>query len=152
MSECCRRRCPMAYRCRMITVALLAHAAACWGGAAGTGGESAKQERGKQELAKLQGVWKVTALTYNGKDYLADGMSGFEFAIKGDEAVVQGNDKVKKEYARLRLKLEPEVMPKFLELTITGGVQKDAKLEGIYELKDRDFKLCVRVFGVDRRA
>jgi uncharacterized protein (TIGR03067 family) len=113
--------------------------------AAGTGQDAAKKEQ-----QKLQGTWKVTALTYNGKDFFAKGQAAFDFIIKGDEIVVQGNDAVKKEYARLRFKLDPSVMPKIFDLTVTSGVQADAKLEGIYELQADELKLCVRVFGQDR--
>lgn len=104
----------------------------------------------KKELEKLQGTWTTSALTYNGKDYFADGKTGFRFVFKGDVATVEGNDQVKKEYAKLRFKLTPETKPRQLDLTVTDGVQKDAAIEGIYELKDDELKICVKVFGNDR--
>jgi uncharacterized protein (TIGR03067 family) len=36
------------------------------------------------------------------------------------------------------------------DLTVSIGTQKDAKMEGIYEVKGDEFKLCVKVFGNDR--
>jgi uncharacterized protein (TIGR03067 family) len=109
-----------------------------------------KPDAAKQELDKLQGTWTTAALTYNGKDYFADGKPGFRFVFKGDVATVEGNDEVKKEYAKLRFKLDPEAKPRRLDLTVTAGVQKDAAIEGIYELKDDELKICVKVFGNDR--
>ncbi len=109
------------------------------------------KETVKKDLDRLQGAWTATALTFNGADFLANGKAaGFRFAFKGDEVVVEGNDAVQKEYARLKLKLDPAAAPRLVDLTVTGGVQKDAVLEGIYELKDDELKLCVRVFGKDR--
>jgi uncharacterized protein (TIGR03067 family) len=104
----------------------------------------------KAEVKKLQGTWKVTAVTYNGKDFYEKGQPPFDFIIKGDEIVVQGNDAVKKEYARMRFKLDPSFTPKLFDLTVTGGIQLNAKMEGIYELKGDDLKLCIRIFGNDR--
>jgi uncharacterized protein (TIGR03067 family) len=104
----------------------------------------------KKELDKLQGAWTTTKVIYNGKEYFADGKPGLRFVFKGDAAAVEGNDEVKKEYARLRFKLDPEAKPRRVDLTITEGIQKDAALEGIYELKDDELTICVKVFGNDR--
>jgi len=113
-------------------------------------GQDAPKDAVKKELDRLQGTWKATALTYNGKDFFADGKASFQFIIKGDVAVIKGNDKVKKEYAKIRLKLDPATKPKIVDITVTGGVQKDAVIEGIYQLKGDEFKICARVFGTDR--
>jgi uncharacterized protein (TIGR03067 family) len=110
----------------------------------------AADEAAKKELAKLQGTWKAAALTYNGKDYFADGKAGFQFVIKDDVILVEGNDEVKKEYARIRIKVDPSATPKTMDLSVTSGVQKDAVIEGIYELKDDELRLCVKVPGKDR--
>jgi uncharacterized protein (TIGR03067 family) len=72
------------------------------------------------------------------------------FTFKGDEAVVEGNDAVKKEYAKIRVKLDLSTMPKSMDITVVGGVQKDAVIEGIYELKEDELKICAKVFGNDR--
>src|SRR5688572_21941492 len=104
----------------------------------------ADEAAAKKEVARLQGTWQATALTFNGKDFLAGGKQGFQFVIKGDEAVVRGDDAVQREYARLKLKLDTSTTPKIVDLTITAGSQQNATLEGIYELKDDEFKLCVK--------
>ena len=104
----------------------------------------------KGEVKKLQGTWKTAALTYNGSDFLKGGKPGFNFTFKGDEAVIEGNDAVKKEYAKIRVKLDPATMPKSMDITVSGGVQKDAVIEGIYELKGDELKICAKVFGNDR--
>jgi uncharacterized protein (TIGR03067 family) len=96
----------------------------------------------------LQGEWAVEALEYNGKDYTDK--YKIAFACKDDVLTVQGDGAVRKEYAKLTFKLDPSTTPKCVDLTVAGGVQKDAKLEGIYELKGDELRLCVKVFGSDR--
>jgi uncharacterized protein (TIGR03067 family) len=113
-----------------------------------------KEERPKvsKELEPLQGIWTTSALTYNGKDFLANGKTGFQFVFKGDEATVEGNDAVKKEYAKIKVKLDQATTPKCIDITVTGGIQLNAVIEGIYELAEDEFKLCAKVFGKERPA
>jgi uncharacterized protein (TIGR03067 family) len=108
----------------------------------------AEDDKVKKDLKALEGTWNVESLEYNGKD-IKDKYK-LSFVFKGDQVTVEGDDKVKKEYATFKLKLDPTGMPKVMDLTVSGGVQKDAVLEGIYELKDDELKICVMVFGKDR--
>jgi uncharacterized protein (TIGR03067 family) len=105
-----------------------------------------------REVKKLEGTWTTTALTYNGKDVLAEGKSSFNFVFKGTEATVEGNDAIKKDYAKIRVKLDVTTKPKIMDITVAGGIQKDAVIEGIYELKDDELKICAKVFGNERPA
>lgn|ERR1043166_9495093 len=101
----------------------------------------------KKELAKLEGTWNVTEITYNGTDH---SKLNINFVFKGNEVLVEGNDKVKVEYARLKIKLDLTTTPKLFDLTVGEGVQKGNDMEGIYELKGEELKICVKVFGKDR--
>jgi len=106
-----------------------------------SGGDAADA---KKELAKFDGAWNVSEVTYNGKDH---SKLKFNFVFKGDEVVVEGDDKVKVEYARLKIKIDPATTPKTFDLTVGAGVQKGADMEGIYEFKGDELRICVRVFG-----
>jgi uncharacterized protein (TIGR03067 family) len=101
----------------------------------------------KKELAKFAGTWTVTELIFNGKDH---SNLKFNFVFKGDEAVIEGNDNIKLEYARLKILLDPTTKPKILDIKVLGGIQKDATLEGIYEFKGDELRICLKVFGNDR--
>ena len=70
--------------------------------------------------------------------------------FKGDEATVEGNDRVKIQYARLTLKFDPSTTPKMLDLTVTDGSQQGAVVEGIYELKGNELRICAKVIGKER--
>jgi uncharacterized protein (TIGR03067 family) len=104
----------------------------------------------QKDVEALQGKWDTAALTYNGKDFLADGKRGFHFVFKGDEAAIEGNQAVKKEYTKIKVKLDPSATPKCIDITVTGGIQLNAVVEGIYELKADELKICARVFGNER--
>lgn len=108
------------------------------------GGAAADEAK---ELEKLKGTWSVSDLTYNGKDH---SKLKFNFVFAGNEVVVEGNEQVKVEYARLKIKLDPSTAPKLFDITVGDGVQKGAAMEGIYELKDNQLRLCIKVFGKDR--
>jgi uncharacterized protein (TIGR03067 family) len=106
----------------------------------------------KKDIAKdlegLQGDWSVTELQFNGKNVTEK--YKFSLTFKGDTATIDGDGAVKKEYAKLRFKLDPSTMPKCADVTVVGGTQDAATLEGIYELKGDELQLCVKVFGLDR--
>ncbi len=100
----------------------------------------------KKETAKFQGTWNLDALTYDGKEEKLK----FKIVFKGNEGTVQGNDKVQTEYAKIKFKLDPAASPKGFDITVTGGSQTDATMEGIYELKDDELRICAKVFGKGR--
>ncbi|MBI1918626.1 MAG: TIGR03067 domain-containing protein [Planctomycetes bacterium] len=102
----------------------------------------------KKELAKVQGTWTTTSLKYNGKD-LSDKYK-LTLVFKDDQVRVEGNDEVKKEYAKAAIKLDSSTSPRCLDIKVIGGSQKDAVMEGIYEVKGDRLTLCVKVLGKER--
>lgn len=104
----------------------------------------------KKEVAKLQGTWSATSLRWNGKDMPTDGKLAIQFVFKGDQATVKSSKAVEKEYAKITFKLDPSTDPPVVDLVVSGGVQKDAKIEGIYRIKDDELTICAKVFGMDR--
>jgi uncharacterized protein (TIGR03067 family) len=107
-------------------------------------------EEVKKDLAKLQGTWETVSLNYNGKDFPTEGKGRFRFVFKGDKATVTGNKAIQKEYAKISFKLDPSTMPRIVDLTVSDGSQLNAVMEGIYEIKGDEMRLCVKVFGKDR--
>jgi uncharacterized protein (TIGR03067 family) len=104
----------------------------------------------KKDLEKLQGTWTTVSLKYNGKDFDSEGKGKLRFVFKGDQATVEASDEIKREYAKVNFKLDPGTTPCCVDMTIAAGTQKDAVIEGIYELKGDEFKLCAKVFGKER--
>lgn len=112
--------------------------------ALGTVGRSADAAK---DLEKLQGAWVAEEIFHNGKDY---SKYKFRFVVKDNQMLVEGNDEVKKDYAKITFKLDPSTTPPCLDLMVSVGGQEGAKMEGIYEVKGDTLKLCVNVFGQDR--
>jgi uncharacterized protein (TIGR03067 family) len=120
-----------------------------WAGNAG-GGDAKGKDPAKRDLDLLQGNWNATAVTYNGKDFLAESKAGLRFVFKGAEATVEASEAVKKEYAKIKIKIDPGTMPPIMDITVSAGTQLDAVIEGIYELKKDELRICARVLGNDR--
>ena len=105
----------------------------------------------KKELARLEGGWQATSLEYDGKAH-EEVAKQLRLVFKGDAVEVEAGEQVRKEYGKLTVKIDPTTTPKIMDITVAAGEQKDAALEGIYELKGDELKLCVRVIGTGRPA
>jgi uncharacterized protein (TIGR03067 family) len=110
--------------------------------------DDAADKAAKQEVAKLQGTWKATTLEYNGKDIA--NKYPIQLVFKDDLATVGSSKEVEKEYTKITFKPDPSTDPKCVDLIIAAGIQKDAKLEGIYKIKDDELTICAKVFGMER--
>jgi uncharacterized protein (TIGR03067 family) len=106
----------------------------------------------EKKADKLDGTWVPSKLVYNGKDLTNDNKVKFKLVFKGKQVTVAGTEAVEKEYAKLTFKLDPSTTPKLIDLTVSAGIQKDAVMEGIYELTKDELKICTKVFGKDRPA
>jgi uncharacterized protein (TIGR03067 family) len=64
--------------------------------------------------------------------------------------IVEGDGEVRKEYGKLSFKLDPSTMPKCIDLKVSEGTQLNLAMEGIYDLKDDQLRICINVLGQDR--
>jgi uncharacterized protein (TIGR03067 family) len=110
----------------------------------------APKETAKTEVKKVQGTWKTTSLKYNGEDVSIDGKGKIRLVFKGDIATVQAAASTKKEYGKVKFTFDPSTKPRSVDITVTSGVQKGEKMEGIYEIKGNKLKLCIKVLGAER--
>jgi uncharacterized protein (TIGR03067 family) len=117
---------------------------------AGRAGDAKDKDPAKRDLDALQGSWTSTVVTYNGKDFLTESKAPLRFVFKGNEATIEASDAVKKEYAKIKIKLDPGTMPPIMDITVSAGTQLNAVIEGIYELKKDQLRICARVFGTER--
>ncbi|MGE3803368.1 MAG: TIGR03067 domain-containing protein [Gemmataceae bacterium] len=102
----------------------------------------------KKDLKLLEGDWVVTKLEYSGNDITE--RYPLRFVIKGSEIAIEGDAGVKKEYGRFAIKIDPSTSPRCIDIKVTLGVQKDVTMEGIYDVKKDELRLCVKVLGNDR--
>jgi uncharacterized protein (TIGR03067 family) len=80
----------------------------------------------------------------------ANSWAKFKFVFKDDVVTVEGEAKLTKEYGKIKVKLDPAATPKLMDLSIAVGSQKDASIEGIYELKEDELRICAKVLGSER--
>ncbi len=86
-------------------------------------------------------------MVYDGEDHSKLLLT---LTFKDGEAILEGDDAVKTEYARIKIKLDPAASPKIMDFNIVGGLQKGTVVEGIYEFKANELHICAKVFGNDR--
>src|SRR5262245_8426520 len=107
----------------------------------------------RKVLDQVQGTWAVTKLIYNGEDLSdKDYAKTMRFAFKGGDCAIEGSEQVTSEYAKLVFKFDPSTTPKLVDIAVMAGSQKGLSIEGIYELKGDELKLCARVLGKERPA
>ena len=104
----------------------------------------------KNDLDKLQGAWSIAGGTYDGEDLNADVVAKLTVEIKGDQFAVKGDEEVVKEYTKITLKLSPSSSPKAIDFHVGQGSEKGADIEGIYEIKGDEFKICARIDAKER--
>jgi uncharacterized protein (TIGR03067 family) len=105
----------------------------------------------KKDLANLEGTWTVVKVEYDGKS-LEERTKDLRFVFKGDTMTVSGSEEIEKGYGKITLKLDPSTTPKILDLTVSAGSEKGSIMEGIYELKGDEFRMCVKVMEKGRPA
>jgi uncharacterized protein (TIGR03067 family) len=111
-----------------------------------------KKDPAKEELKKLQGTWEAAKVTYNGDDLSEDDTGKISMTVKGDQATVGASKKIKGEYGKVKLKLDPSTTPATIDISIAVGGQKGVTLEGIYKLEKDKLTVCAKVLGMDRPA
>jgi uncharacterized protein (TIGR03067 family) len=109
---------------------------------------AAADDSAKKDLEKLQGLWETTEAHHDGRDIGSDIKLRLKF--KGDEVSLDGSEEVIKDYGRFKIKLDPSTTPKSVDLKVTAGEQKDTVMEGIYEIKDDELKICVKIGAKER--
>jgi len=104
----------------------------------------------EKDVEHIQGTWTAESLILDGNDFYADGKSKVRLVFKGEKVTVEGNDEVRKETSGFSFKLDQTTTPRLIDIKITDGEQKDTLVEGIYELKGDELKICVRIGGKER--
>jgi uncharacterized protein (TIGR03067 family) len=101
----------------------------------------------KQELAKLEGEWKVEKIEAGGISAMPDQLKELKsVTFKGNSFVsLAGAAKVEG-----TVRIDPTKRPKTLDLMFKSGQDKDAVFKAIYSLDGDEFKLCGSELGKDR--
>jgi uncharacterized protein (TIGR03067 family) len=101
----------------------------------------------KQELAKLEGEWKIQKVEAGGISASPDQLKELKsLAFKGSSFTsVAGVAKVEG-----TIKVDPTKKPKTIDLIFKSGQDKDAVYKAIYSLEGDELKMCGSELGKDR--
>ena len=106
---------------------------------------SAQDDAVKKELAGLAGEWRLVKGEANGEaanDYIIENL---KCAIKGDRITFEGIKSLTDKFSELTIKIDGSTMPKCIDLKVQAGSLKGDVLEGVYECKGDELKLCLYV-------
>jgi uncharacterized protein (TIGR03067 family) len=106
---------------------------------------SAQDDAVKKELAGLAGEWRLVKGEANGEaanDYIIENL---KCAIKGDRITFGGVKTLTDKFSELTIKIDGSTMPKCIDLKVQAGSLKGDVLEGVYECKGDELKLCLYV-------
>jgi uncharacterized protein (TIGR03067 family) len=93
----------------------------------------------EQDVAAMQGVWKVESVTLDGNEVLAENLKNWHRIVEGSHVAWKDGETT---LIELDIKLDPTQKPKTIESTIATGDDKGKVLLGIYELKDNVLRVC----------
>jgi uncharacterized protein (TIGR03067 family) len=130
------------------TVIVLTVVLAVGGAFAHAGGDPKKEEAVQKELKMLEGTWEVLRIELNGvKGSYPEGKSPQRFVFERDTYAMENMRKVTGKGA---VKVDPDKMPRTLDLLPEEGQGKGKTARAIYELKDGELTLCMAPFDAQR--
>ena len=100
--------------------------------------DKSKDKAIKADLDKLQGTYKMVSLEVDGKAVPEAKLASSTLTIKGDKYIIKVNDKP----YETKMALDPEQMPKTIDMKFLDGDNKDKTALGIYKIDGDTFTMC----------
>jgi len=108
--------------------------------------ERVVDDPGKKDLELFEGTWRFESLQAAGEVRSFDDIRDSRLTIKGEAFTLkQAAGDVTGTF-----KLDATKTPKTIDATYTDGPQKGTTMQGIYEIDETTFKVCVAVDGLTR--
>jgi len=109
------------------------------------GDANAQDDAVKKELAKLEGTWDIVSGVERGQPSSEQLLKNLKFVFKGTQLTFAGDDVMAKKVGKIAVKIDASTTPKCIDfdLKVDAGALKDRLLEGIYEWKGDELKLCI---------
>jgi uncharacterized protein (TIGR03067 family) len=107
-----------------------------------------KGETIKKDCKRMEGTWRATALIVNGETFTQENASALTVVNGGDGTWIirdRGTEKSKGTST-----IDPTKKPKTIDITPSGGQDKDMTYLGIYELGENSRKVCIAPPGRGR--
>ena len=100
-----------------------------------------------KELKKFAGEWTFVSVEAAGKKIVAEALNGRTVVFEGTKYSVKRGDEVEESAT---LKIDPTKSPKYFDVIVTEGPNKDSKILGIYEFDGDKLKVCFDPTGKKR--
>jgi len=107
----------------------------------------ARGDDAKKDLEKFQGHWQLISAERDGKKTPDEEAKKTHLTIEGNKFVLRKDDVVLSEGT---MTLDPTKKPKEIDETITTGPNKDKVFTAIYEIDDKQHKICFAAVGKER--
>jgi uncharacterized protein (TIGR03067 family) len=114
------------------------------------GAAPAREDAGKKELARMQGDWQLVRGEANGAAASQYVLDHLQCAIKGNQLTFKGIAPLTDRASRLTITIDPSTTPKCIDLKVRAGSLKGTVLEGVYECKGDELKLCLLLASGNR--
>lgn len=99
----------------------------------------AADEKAEKARSDLQGVWQPKSIKANGVDVPQEAVAKTRFTFQKTKLLIRGNFGDEREDT-CKYKIDVTKSPRHFEFTPPG---KDKPIQGIYQLKDGELRICV---------
>ena len=107
------------------------------------GAAPAREDAVKKELLKMEGAWQLVRGDEGGEPFSEYVVKNLEVSIKGDQLTFKNIAPLTDKAGKLTIKIDPSTTPKCIDLKVEAGSLKGTVLEGVYECKGDELKLCL---------
>jgi uncharacterized protein (TIGR03067 family) len=107
------------------------------------GAALAQEDAAKKELARMEGTWRLIRGEEGGEPLSEYVVEHLEVVVKGDRLTFKNIAPLTDQAGTLAIKLDPSTTPKCIDLKVEAGSLKGAVLEGVYEARKDELKLCL---------
>jgi uncharacterized protein (TIGR03067 family) len=114
--------------------------------AAGSFTVRAAQDKAKDDVAKMEGTWKIVSWEQDGKAVSGEYVKKVVVTVKGDRFTLMTPDAT----TEGRFKVDVTKKPKEIDATPAKGAFEGKTLRGVYELSGDTCKACFAPPGKDR--
>lgn len=106
-------------------------------------GAHAQDDAAKNELARMQGEWRLVRGEENGEAAPEYAVEHLKWKFNGNQLTFSGIEPLTDKASMLTITLDPTAKPKCIDLKVVVGSEKGAVIEGIYEWEKNDLKVCL---------
>ena len=107
------------------------------------GAAPAQDDAVKKELTEMTGEWRLVRGEESGEPASEYFVKHLKCVIKGEQFTFEGIEPLTDKASKLTMKIDTATTPKCIDLKVEAASLKGDVLEGVYEWKGDELKLCL---------